>query len=74
LGELRSQAGYLAKSFEDPVMAGQRYRIAKGFQPEAIPIEADSGDALLAQAEARMGAPAAVRNYSAISLSAQWDA
>jgi hypothetical protein len=74
LGELRSQAGYLAKSFEDPVMGGQRYRIAKGFQPEAVPVEADSGEALLAQAEARMGAPAAVRNCSAILLSAQWDA
>ena len=73
LQEMRDQAEYLAKGFEDPVMAGQRYRIAKGFAPEAIRIEDDSVDGLLAQAEAWMGCSVGLRIRSAVSISAWWD-
>jgi hypothetical protein len=74
LQEMRGQAEYLAKSFEDSVMPGQKYRVAKGFAPEAILIEADSREALLAEAETRMGSVAVVQNYSPMFVSAQWSA
>lgn len=73
LQEMRNQAEYLAKSFEDPVLPDQCYRVAKGFQPEAIRIEAESAEALLAEAEARMGLEAATYITSAVALQAQWD-
>jgi hypothetical protein len=72
LEEMRDQAEYLAKSFEDPVMPGQRYRIAKGFAPEAIRIEAESLEALLAEGETRMGGTAVVQTRSPILVCAQW--
>ena len=71
---MRGQADYLAKGFEDSVMPGQRYRIAKGFAPEAVLIEADSQEALLAEAETRMGSVAVVQNSSPMFISAQWSA
>ena len=74
LHELRDQAKYLAKGFEDSVMPGQKYRVAKGFAPEAILIEADSREALLAEAETRMGSVAVVQNSSPMFVSAQWGA
>lgn len=73
LQEMRNQAEYLAKSFEDPVLPDQCYRVAKGFQPEAIRIEAASAEALLAEAEVRMGLDAATHSTSAVALQAQWD-
>ena len=52
---LRQRAGYLSKAFDTPVLGGQRYRRAKGFQPEAVRIDAPSLDGLVAEAEAQMG-------------------
>jgi hypothetical protein len=48
--------------------------VAKGFAPEAILIEADSREALLAEAETRMGSVAVVQNSSPMFISAQWGA
>lgn len=74
LAELRAMASYVGKSLEAPVLDGQSYRSAKGFQPEAFRIEAPSAGAILAEAEARMGLPASNHQLSGVVLAAQWEA
>lgn len=71
---LRENAGYVAKAFDSPVLEGQRYRIPKGFQPEAVKIEARSRDLLVVEAEAQMGSQAAVAHHGALGVSAAWEA
>jgi len=71
---LRDMAGYVAKDFDSPVLGSQRYRIPKGFQPEAVKIEARSRDLLVVEAEAQMGSQAAVAHHGALGVSASWEA
>ena len=71
---LRQRAGYLSKAFDTPVLGGQRYRRAKGFQPEAVRIDAPSLDGLVAEAEAQMSASAILTHRGSVGVAAQWEA
>jgi hypothetical protein len=71
---LRQRAGYLSKAFDTPVLGGQRYRRAKGFQPEAVRIDAPSLDGLVAEAEAQMSASAILTHRGSLGVAAQWEA
>ena len=70
---LREQAGYISKAFDAPVLDAQRYRIPKGFQPEAIKIDASTSELLIVEAEALMGAQAITNRRSGLVVSAQWE-
>ena len=70
---LRRSAAYVAKAFDSPVLDGQRYKVPKGFQPEAIPITAANAELLVQEAEARMGVPALFDRRSGLTVSAQWE-
>ena len=70
---LRTGAGYLAKSFSEGPVAGNRlYRVATGFAPEMVLIEADSPWDLVAAATHQMGDAPAYESASALAVSATW--
>lgn len=70
---LRSGAGYLADSFSEGPVAGNRlYRVGTGFAPEMVSIDADSAAALVAEAAHRMGAAPLDERRSALAVSAEW--
>ena len=72
-GALREAAAYVSKAFDCPVLDPQRYRVAKGFQPEAIPIAAASAELLVQEADARMGTYGQIGHRSSLIVSAQWE-
>jgi|GEM_PF-1743734 hypothetical protein len=70
---LRTGAGYLAKSFSEGPIAGNRlYRVATGFAPEMVLIEADSPSELVAEATHQMGDAPVHESASALAVSATW--
>lgn len=70
---LRKSAAYIAKAFDSPVLDGQRYKVPKGFQPEAIPITAANAELLVQEAETHMGLPTLFDRRSSLTVSAQWE-
>ena len=70
---LREAAAYVSKDFDCPVLDPQRYRVPKGFQPEAIPIVAASAELLVQEADARMGTQGQIGHWSGLTVSAQWE-
>ena len=70
LEEARVAAGYLAKYVsksigDERVPRLHRYEVAQGFQPERVPLRADSEAAVIEAASAHMGSPPALRWRSA---------